>query len=150
MESLRVDGDVWASPRVPQLQSAKWHVGNDNDKVIGWAKISGRTRSSAGRKNDEHSMTIKAALPRRPQNAREHVLGDGAARGAIAAATHLTSDNCPAHRVFSPVVRGIEVEAKEKCEQCRPLAIEVLDEPPNGLCMANSKFLSISWVFAML
>src|ERR1700680_810509 len=77
-------------------------------------------------------MTIKATLPRGPQDAREHVLGDGAARRAIAAATHLTSDHRPADRVFSPIVRGIEIEIKEKGKQRRPLAIEVLDEPPNG------------------
>ena len=76
-------------------------------------------------------MTIKAALPRGSQDAREHVLGDGAARRAIAAATHLTSDNRPAYRVFSPVVRSVDIESKEKGEQGRPLAIEVLDEPSN-------------------
>ena len=47
-------------------------------------------------------MTLKAALPRGPQDAREHVLGDGAARRAIAAATHLPRDHRPADRVFSP------------------------------------------------
>ena len=59
-------------------------------------------------------MTIKAALPRGPQDAREYGLGDGAARRTIAAATHLPRDHGPADRVFSPVVRGIQVQVKEK------------------------------------
>ena len=73
-------------------------------------------------------MAIEAALSCGPEDAGEHVLGDGAARRPIAAAVHFAGNDRPSDRVFSPPVRGIEVESKEKGEQRRPLAIEVLDD----------------------
>ena len=77
-------------------------------------------------------MTIEAALPCGPQNAGEHILGDGAARRPIAAAVHFAGNDRPSDRVLGPPVRGIQVESKEKGEQRRPLTIEVRDEPSNG------------------
>jgi len=71
-------------------------------------------------------MTIKAALPRGPQDAREHVLGDGAARRAIAAATEFTGDDRAADGVFGTpvgrIVRGIKQEAEQRAHsrsRCR-------------------------------
>ena len=77
-------------------------------------------------------MTIEAALPGCPQDAGEHVLGDGATRRPIASTIHLAGNDRPSDRVLSSPVRGIKVEIKEKGEQRRPLAIEVRDEPSNG------------------
>jgi len=70
-------------------------------------------------------MTIKAALPHGPQDAREHVLGDGAARRPIAAATHLPRHDRPADRVLGAVVGRIDFQIKQAGEQRGPLAVEV-------------------------
>ena len=77
-------------------------------------------------------MTIKAALPRGPQEAREHELGDGTARRPIAAATHLARHDRPADRVLGAVVGRIDFQIKQAGEQRGPLAVEVYDKPLNG------------------
>jgi hypothetical protein len=50
---------------------------------------------------DKDGMTIEAALPGGSQHAREDILRDRAAGGAIAAATHLAGHDGPSDRVFT-------------------------------------------------
>src|SRR6516165_11265075 len=76
-------------------------------------------------------MTIEAALPGGSQHAREDILRDRTAGGAIAAATHLAGHDGPSDRMFSPIARGIDFQIKEKTEESRPLAIKMRDKPPN-------------------
>jgi hypothetical protein len=77
-------------------------------------------------------VTLETALTRGSKLAREHLLGDGTARGAIAAATHLSRNHGTTERLFGTPGGRIDGGIKQKAEEGRPLPIQMPDECPNG------------------
>ena len=77
----------------------------------------GRDGGRRGAKQrDEESRGIEPALMGRSEHRGEHLLGLCAARGAVAAATHLPGHDGGAEGLFSAPIGGIERRIKEEAE----------------------------------
>jgi hypothetical protein len=74
-------------------------------------------------------MRIEAALAGGPQDARQHLLSDGASRGPIATTADLPCDHGAPERLFRTPGGGVTAQIKQKREQRIPFAIQVPNEP---------------------